>query len=268
MIGDFSTKPNDVREQQDPPYRVDWRRNGPLRPNVPATHSGHPFCTSACLLALLKNSTDLNCPNCPNFVHHPPNPNIDIIIDEAIYELRYDQIDLLGGGNHSETLSIRTPTGYTLAVKAYNEATRPDPDYPVRDPFYNELEVYHHLRDLQGVCVPVVLCGDEAIFAGTMRHVIFMSFEGMSVARCELTDSLLEGIERAFAAIHAECVHHDDVTLANVLINGDKVSVIDFESARICDEGAPLLEGKQEVVERACERVRRSAENSRFLNAY
>ena len=156
---------------------------------------------------------------------------------------------------------MRTETGYTLAIKAYNEGVDPKP-------FLNEVKIFEHLQNLQGICIPVVVGSGESIFAGTIRGIIIMSYEGIGAATFELTETVLERIGGAFSAIHANRVYHQDITLRNILINEDKVSVIDFESAAICDREAPFLEGEQEVVERACARVRLSRDNDRFLDAY
>ena len=103
------------------------------------------------------------------------------------------------------------------------------------------------------------------MYDGAKTGIIIMSYEGVNAELCDLTDTILDRIASAFSAIHGNCVHHGDVTLRNILVNGDKISVIDFEAASICDRDSPTLEGEQEVVERACARVKKSGDNDHFL---
>jgi len=172
-------------------------------------------------------------------------------------------MELLGGGNHSKTVAVRTPTGYTLVIKVFNEKAD-------LEPFRNELEIYNHLEKLQGVCIPVVVGSGESVYAGTMRCIIIMSYEGVTATNADLnlTDAMLDRIASVFSAIHCNSVFHQDLSLANVLVNDDKVTVIDFESATICERDAHVLKEEQRIVEEACDRVKVSGDKQFFMRDF
>jgi RIO-like serine/threonine protein kinase len=179
------------------------------------------------------------------------------IIADVKDVLQHGEIHLLGGGNHAKSVSVRTASGYALVVKAYNE----DADAA---PYCNELKIYRHLSKLQGIYVPVIVGSGKAVFAGTTRDVIMMSYGGASANDCYLTTNILDRIASAFSAIHANGVYHQDVSLRNILIDEDKVSVIDFESATICPRDSIMVPGEQERVEKACAAVKLSGRNNNF----
>jgi predicted Ser/Thr protein kinase len=171
--------------------------------------------------------------------------------------LQHGEIQLLGGGNHSKCVAVRTGTGYTLVVKAYNENAD-------SRSFDNEVKIYKHLSELQGVFVPVVIGTGKDVFAGTTRHIIIMSYAGISADNCDLTVDILDRIAGAFSAIHANCVYHQDISLRNVLITENNVSVIDFESGVICPRDSIMVPGEQANVEKACAAVKISGKNGDF----
>lgn len=195
--------------------------------------------------------------DCPNVSQHQPVPDLNMVIEDAKDILQHGEIQLLGGGNHSKCVAVRTGTGYTLVVKAYNENVD-------SMPFDNEIKIYKHLLELQGVFVPVVIGTGKAVFAGTTRHIIVMSYAGISANNCDLTVDVLDRISSAFSAIHAHCVYHQDISLRNILITEDNVSVIDFESAVICPRDSIMVPGEQVNVEKACAAVKTSGRNGDF----
>jgi hypothetical protein len=127
-----------------------------------------------------------------------------MVIEDVKDILQHGKTQLLGGGNHSKCVAVRTGAGYTLVM--YNENVD-------SMPFDNEIEIYKHLLELEGVIVPVVIGTGKAVFAGTTRHIIIMSYAGISADNCDLTVDVLDRISSTFSAIDPHRVYHQDISL-------------------------------------------------------
>jgi RIO-like serine/threonine protein kinase len=112
---------------------------------------------------------------------------------------------------------------------------------------------------LQGIYIPVVIGSRYSVFAGSMHDIIVMSYGGTIVEECAGSDEIVDRILKAFTAIHEMGVRHQDISSRNILVDNDgRVTVIDFESAAICDVDNLMVLGEQERVEQACNVVKAS----------
>jgi tRNA A-37 threonylcarbamoyl transferase component Bud32 len=97
--------------------------------------------------------------------------------------------------------------------------------------------------------------------------MIIMSYGGVSARKNPIvTDFILERLVKAFTEIHALGVYHDDLALRNILIDKDRVAIIDFENSSITDpEDVDVVE-EQEWAMEGCQRVKESKDMRDFRN--
>jgi tRNA A-37 threonylcarbamoyl transferase component Bud32 len=176
--------------------------------------------------------------------------------------LRYADIELLGGGGSGICVSVRTNHAYTLVVKVFDEKAE-------KLAFDNEIKIYGHLSDLQGVYIPYVLASGVAIFDGTVRRIIVMSYGGVPLDKCVTDDpvAVAENLRKAFTALSEKNVCHDDIAFKNILVDKkNNVAVIDLESSGICP-GAEALQGQIRMAENGCQAIKDSRKVVDFLPA-
>lgn len=77
--------------------------------------------------------------------------------------------------------------------------------------------------------------------------------QAFPVSSSNLTDEIESGILKAFDAIHSHGVVHGDVRCDNILVDedGKSVWIIDFEFAKVVEEGSDKKDGRitQEIEE-------------------
>lgn len=258
---DYSLTRKRKEKDPDPSYGPkppgNSSRSRPSNLRQPPITGHYQYCTAACLNSLKRDTLH---PSCPNIREHRSSgsASVESVIEDVKEALRDDNVDLLGGGNSSKCLSIKTSQGYTLVVKVYNEQA--DPQL-----YKNEVAIYGHLSKLQGYHIPVIIGTIHAVFAGSSRDIIIMSYGGERADRCTVNNDIIDRIFKAFTEIHEENVRHQDISLHNILIDkSGRVAVIDFESAGICADAAPVIAGEQERIRQACEAVKASGNISDF----
>lgn len=158
------------------------------------------------------------------------------------------EMELIDSGNSASCAAVRSRKyGHLVVVKAYHEQT----EKILSD---TEAKVYEYLSKLQGINIPLILGKVSAVFAGTRRRIIVMSYGGIPLHRCTGNNELVEELANACIAMYAHGIVLDDSSPNNVLVHGTKVAVIDFEMAYIVDPPSP------EDVETFATDIRRLAE--------
>jgi tRNA A-37 threonylcarbamoyl transferase component Bud32 len=259
----YKWKPSD--DIIDPSYGPKTTSTLPRRPSnlrpvqyPPPNGGGYRYCTASCLKALRANSFHGGCPNAAD--HRTAPANVVTAIQDIKEALRHADIELLGGGRSGICVSVRTQSAYTLVVKVFDEKAE-------KSAFDNEIKLYGHLSDLQGVYIPYVLASGVAIFDGTVRRIIVMSYGGVPLNKCVTDDAaaVAENLLKAFTALSEKNVCHDDIAFKNILVDEKgKVAVIDLESAGICP-GAEALHGQISMAEKGCQAIKDSGKVVDFL---
>jgi hypothetical protein len=176
---------------------------------------------------------------------------MDGVIDDLLECMEANEREVIGGGNSGSCVAVRSlKYGHLVVVKAYHEKT----ETVLSD---TELEVYDHLSELQGIYIPLLLANVSAVYNGTRRRLLFMSYGGIPLHRCTANDELVDNLAKACIAIRANGILLDDSSPANVLANGGSVAVIDFEMAYIIDPPSPdALDRFKEDVEELAEKIK------------
>ena len=206
------------------------------------------YCTALCLKALEDGSFHPGCPNAED--HKRSKFTLEAVIGDVLESVRNLHVKVVGGGNSAKCVAVRSDSyGHGLIVKLYNEETE-------QYLYERELEVYHHLSELQGVYVPVILGAVDAPM-GSYSRMIIMSYGGVPLHHCTPNDELIDELAKAAIAICAHGIFLDDNSTDNLLVNDNKVAVIDFESAFIVEPPSPAaLERYKAEIEGVAEKVR------------
>lgn len=206
------------------------------------------YCTALCLKALKNDSFHPDCPNAEN--HKRCKFTIESVINDVLECIRYAQVKVVGGGNSAKCAAVRSGCyGHGLIVKLYDENTE-------QYLYQQELDVYDHLVDIQGIYTPVVVAS-ATVQMGSFSRMIFMSYGGIPLQRCTANDDLIDELIKAAVAMHAHGVVLDDSSPNNLLVHNNKVSVIDFESALIVNPPSPAAVEKYKIeMESIAENVR------------
>jgi len=95
--------------------------------------------------------------------------------------------------------------------------------------------------------------------------MIFMSYGGVAAVKNPVINNfLVERLVKAFTEIHALGVYHEDLALRNILIDKDRVAIIDFENSHIANPEDPQVVEEQKWAVALCERVKESGEMKDF----
>ncbi|GET04664.1 kinase-like domain-containing protein [Rhizophagus clarus] len=133
---------------------------------------------------------------------------------------------ILGEGRSGKTLRCEY-RGNTIALKSADlSKTLPD----VLKEMKKEVEIYKVLADVQGKCIPKLIC--YGYYCGGMSFVIGLSIVGTPLGDHTLTKQQKTKTLKALKKIHDHGVLHNDVREENILVddNGD-VFLIDFGMA-------------------------------------
>lgn len=194
---------------------------------------GYQYCTLLCLRALLTGDYHPQCPNAE--CHQITKFDLDGVIDDLLEGMDANEREIIGGGNSATCVAVRSlKYGHLVVVKVFHEATEQE----LSD---NEAKVYEHLSHLQGEYIPLILAKVSAIFAGTYRRMLFMSYGGITLSRCVANDELVDELAKACIALRANGILLDDSSPENVLANDKEIAVIDFETAYIVDPPSPAV---------------------------
>lgn len=132
--------------------------------------------------------------------------------------------------------------GYTFVGKATRAAFVPE--------LKHEGDIYGRLRELQGVLVPVLLGAvdlrelertyyyeayESEVNIDHPVYFMFLLQGGSSLDETEVSDreEVKQEVVRSLQALHRRGVVHTDVRHANVLWDGKRVTLIDFEQAEL-----------------------------------
>jgi len=131
--------------------------------------------------------------------------------------------------------------------------------------FKQELEVYNHLDKIQGVSIPFIIGTTHGIFTGDKCDMIFMSYGGVAAERNPVINNFLaERLVKAFTEIHALGVYHEDLALRNILIDKDRVAIIDFENSHIADADDRYVVEEHEWALACCQRAKSAGTMKEF----
>ncbi|KAH8907562.1 hypothetical protein BR93DRAFT_878021 [Coniochaeta sp. PMI_546] len=197
-----------------------------------------PFCTQQCLLALAYGLAPDK--DCPNSQHHERQGRIDRLdfLDRIREQLARDRgpgadcTPLYRSGARGSLYKVRLSThGYTLVVKGVESVDRAC--------LQHENDMYDRLRPIQGKYVPVCLSSIDLLrphhYDGRVHeHFLFLGWAGRPLFECHGQASraqLVQGVAAAFKAIHSLRVLHHDAEPRNMLGEGGRLMVVDFERA-------------------------------------
>ena len=201
------------------------------------------YCTHRCLRGLaFGDAMDKKCPNVLD--HGRSHVDLEYFRHCILEQLATDRgrdsncIPLGLSGLHGSLFKVCLAThGYTLVAKGVEEG-----DASI---LRHEARIYDRLRDIQGVHVPVSLGIVDLIlpyyFDGRIcTRFLLLSYAGRPLNHIEdpLDQGILTQVPEAFAAIHKRRVLHQDAEPRNVLYDGRKVIVVDFERANIRERPA------------------------------
>ncbi|KAF4123118.1 Conserved hypothetical, protein [Geosmithia morbida] len=210
--------------------------------------SERQYCTQKCLLGLVQGS-ELD-PNCPNLRRHTQGRSggwshhlighatwLQLLTQQLRRTLDAGVVKLDINGARGVLFKVTLlDYGYTVVCKGTVRAF-------IRD-LEHEAAMYRRLERLQGTHVPVFLGAidlrplkrtyyyDHRVY---VVHMSFMSWGGEQIDKGKLAGSgaMVIGSKAvaSLRAIHAEGVVHNDVRLANMLVNPETgtVMMIDFE---------------------------------------
>lgn len=87
--------------------------------------------------------------------------------------------------------------------------------------------------------------------------MIYMSYGGVAADLYpDVNDFLVDRLAKAFTEIHALGVYHEDPALRNILIDKDRVAIVDFENSRILKADDPRIVGEQDWAMSRCQRAK------------
>ena len=201
------------------------------------------YCTHQCLRGLvLGGAMDKKCPNVLD--HGRSHLDLEYFRHCIRNQLATDRgrdsncIPLGLSGLHGSLFKVCLAThGYTLIAKGVEEV-----DASI---LRHEARIYDRLRDIQGVHVPVSLGTVDLIlpyyFDGRIcTRFLLLSYAGRPLNHIDdsLDPGIITHIPEAFAAMHRRRVLHQDAELRNMLYDGKKVMIVDFERANIHERPA------------------------------
>ncbi|PHH50538.1 hypothetical protein CFIMG_007398RA00001 [Ceratocystis fimbriata CBS 114723] len=210
-------------------------------------HSGNrqnvqtrPFCTHKCLQGMaLGGPMDQECPNALDHgnKHISQQEFLSLVRDQLAVDLgdNADCIPLYLSGARGSIFKVRLSShGYTLVAKGVQKV-----DVALLS---HEEDVYDHIRNLQGIFVPVCLGIVDLIEhyyydGGIFTHFLFMSYAGqpafkfMEKAKGDAANEIIA----AFSALHQYQVLHCDAELRNIVydVRTRKYMIVDLERARV-----------------------------------
>jgi predicted Ser/Thr protein kinase len=210
-----------------------------------------------CLAALRDG---LYHPDCPNAEYHKLSTfTVEAVIEDVLEFISEGEGEVIGGGNSANCLAARSERfGHVLVVKAYLERTE-------SWLFENEVKIYEHLKELQGLHIPLVLGTTYSIASGVIRPMIIMSYGGVSLDRCAVNDELIDSIADALRALGTKDVYHEDFSLQNMLAQNNRAVVIDFESAQIRSDDPAIFEQYAKSIDFLCEWTKKSGDLRDFI---
>ncbi len=202
------------------------------------------YCSPSCLLGLSQGGhLDLDCPNIADHgKSHLTQRRFLCLVREQLARDRGHITDcepLWINGSRGEMFKITlTSHGYTVIAKGVQIHNVPH--------IKNEAKIYHHLRSLQGIHIPVCLGAINLILpyyhkGGIFVRFLLQSYAGMSVGHTineKNKDDILSKLTHALTTIHQLRVLHGDPDPVNFLIDEKSgvLQVIDFERSQICGE--------------------------------
>jgi len=263
----YQQRHNSHNERNDPTYQprnsgsTSRSRSG-SRPSTLSRPYGYQnqvesdYCTPACLKAL---RDDTFHPGCPNVLYHrSTGATRETVLKHLESDRHYRILAVLGEGRSAGCFSVRTEQGFQLVVKAYKETAAPRLLKP-------ELEVYNHLAKLQGTAIPVIIGTIHGVFVGDRCNMVYMSYGGVAAElNPEINDFLVDRLAKAFTGIHALGVYHEDPASRNILIDKDRVTIVDFENSHILTADDPIVEQEQTWAMECCHRVKETGQIKDF----
>lgn len=206
------------------------------------------YCSIPCLLGLT-NGGYLD-PSCPNIADHGQSHLRRLDFLRLLQEqLAHDRGPVTNceplwiGGSRGDMFKITLSShGYTVIAKGVQ---RHDEPY-----LMHEVQVYHHLRTMQGIHIPVCLGSTRLLLPYYHRGGKYMHFLLLSYAGVPLYETInkankrviISKVTHALKAIHGLRVLHCDAEPRNIMTNstdeesGWAVQIVDFERAEIQKE--------------------------------
>ncbi|KAJ5129157.1 uncharacterized protein N7515_005196 [Penicillium bovifimosum] len=207
-----------------------------------ARHHNAQFCTQRCLLGLQSGGILDDC--CPNVMLHRrtkddlrhPIASGDLLgLFKAQLDENIDRCTPLGGcGGYGAPFKLTcVEYGYTVIGKGTTSGLWKEVS--------GEAQVYHILRKVQGLAVPVFLGTIDLakIYflhgAGEIRHMLVMGWGGESTTSMELAPWLRHEIRKTNREIKALGIIHDDLSRDNILWNKElgRALIIDFHRSTL-----------------------------------
>ncbi|RDA93649.1 hypothetical protein CP533_4868 [Ophiocordyceps camponoti-saundersi (nom. inval.)] len=211
--------------------------NGQVQPvSSWKTMRDRKFCSQKCLLGLLcGDSIDKNCPNAEE--HGPVHLRLDLFWRSLKKQLTTDRgldayctpMGLTGGSSSVFKVQLRT-NGYTLVAKGVEKHRFHDLVY--------ENNIYRRLQDIQGRYVPVCL---GIIDLGVSYHFntrecgsfMLLSYCGVRPTSQVMNRRMMTRACKALTEIHRRGVLHRDVGPFNLLCEGERMAIMDFEFSEV-----------------------------------
>ncbi|KAK3338662.1 hypothetical protein B0T25DRAFT_561127 [Lasiosphaeria hispida] len=241
------------------------RGRGRGRHRSAAVPAGDYYCTQNCLLGLV--GSGLLDERCPNATLHRPSPHytrhpidhvtfLRLLRDQFQKTLDDGLVQLNKGGARGVLFRVTLlKYGYTFVSKGTVEAFVPDLEH--------EAAVYHRLRPLQGVCVPVFLGAIDlrdlgrTYYYGLKVRIIYMMLlswggtaidmnadDGPLVAALQQAAGTVgtaetpdKALNQSVRALHSMGVVHKDIRRENLLWSAEtgRLMMIDFERSGLLD---------------------------------
>lgn len=158
------------------------------------------------------------------------------------------------GGSRGAIFKVTlTSHGYTVIAKGVQNQDVPH--------LKHEAKVYHHLRPIQGIHIPVCLGGINLILpyyhlGGQFVRFLFQSYAGVPVFQTindQNKSDILSKITHTLNAIHQLRVLHCDAKPRNIMTDEKSgcVQIIDFERARIQEKRKEVASNRKKLHLRA-----------------
>lgn len=181
------------------------------------------------------------------------------VVNDVLESIESDEMEVIGGGHSAKCVVVRSALyGHILVVKAYYQET----EQYLCD---TELNMYNHLAHLQGDIIPLLLGTAHSNFAGSDCRMLIMSYGGIPLHQCTANDELIINLTKCAIALRSNGVLLADSRMDNVLVNGNKVTVIDLESAYLIDQSSASIRNFESEIEELALEVKKSGDLEALL---
>ncbi|RCI08959.1 hypothetical protein L249_5059 [Ophiocordyceps polyrhachis-furcata BCC 54312] len=199
------------------------------------------YCTHKCLRGLLLgDEVDRDCPNAEE--HGIIHLRLDlfwVLVKNQLFSDRGIDANCIPMGFAGGVASVYK---LQLAVKGYTMVAK-GVMAECWDSLTNESEIYEKLDDLQGKHIPVCL-GFSGILGCSYKFdtrvcdcFLLLSYSGILPRRKDMTEEMMAKACAALTEVHNRGVLHKDIGPFNLLHQGDKVVIMDFEFAEVHEPG-------------------------------